>query len=129
MTYKIKKTEKQIAEMMVEGRTPEDIIRAVWGEVTGDEYRKRLKEVNGLMANQRFRQHFSSLIQGSAIPMYMKAVSKLVELIDNENPWVAMNAAREIANKFEQYVLPEENNNVVITLENAPLIGVPGTVE
>ena len=90
---------------------------------TGEKYNvtmvKRLllsKEMHDMRDNER------KLLAEIA---YDASVSRLMEQVNSENEWVAQNASRDLASRYQTLVMPEEEKTMEIRISGMPELGVP----
>lgn len=114
--------------MMAEGTKEDLIIAAVFGVTKEDnstEFFKKRKLLRNWVKEPAFSELYRETIRAIALPSYGRAFSRIDKQIDDENPWVAQNAARDILNRYNSAVMGDEERDLVIRIEGMPELGVP----
>ena len=72
-----------------------------------------------------FQEYYNSMVTEFRVHGYGKAIHKLADLVEDGNPWVAMQAANSLLNHTEKAVISNEENTVTVKIEGMPTLGVP----
>lgn len=105
-----KELTKKQTEMLValfEGSTVADVSRDFGVAVTTINRLKERKDAQ-LLQRDMVRKTFNSAA--------LKAAKKLIEQIDDQNPWVAQNASRAVLEYVHKYD-DQENQNVIVMFD------------
>lgn len=78
-----------------------------------------------LRKNPKFQEYYNSIVTEFRVHGYGKAMHKLVELVDDNNPWLALQAAVNVISKTEKLVTGDEENAVTVKIEGLPELGAP----
>lgn len=78
-----------------------------------------------LRKNPKFIEYYNSIVTEFRVHGYGKAMNKMVDLIDNDNPWLALQAAVNVVSKTEKIVTGDEENAVTVKIEGLPELGTP----
>lgn len=125
-------TRQQIVavEMQFNGHKIEDCVLAIFGKRPGDTgYATARKKIIGWNQEPKVQEQMAKLMNAMVYPAVMKAQNKLVTQIDDNNPWVAQGAAREVMNRFGSKVFGEEEKTLSIKIEGMPALGSPDDLE
>ena len=76
-----------------------------------------------------FKQLYRKILEGAGLRQYARAINVLENQMESKNEWLAQNAARDIANRFEKAVAGIENNKITVTLAGMPELGTPDNEE
>ena len=129
--FKLKKKHVTAARLLAEGFTPAEIASAVFNVTTpeGGVDKKKLESALSQVRKWRKEPEFISLYRDTlremTEPACGKAVQKITEQIDDENPWIAQNAAREVLTRFLPVVMGEDDKTITIKVEGMPELGTP----
>ena len=77
----------------------------------------------------RFEEYYNSMVTEFRVHGYGKAMHRLVDLVDNPNDWVAIQAANSVLNHTEKAVVSEKESQITVKIEGLPEIGVPALDE
>lgn len=105
---------KEIAEAL--GKSPECI--SAW--LKRPEVREKYAQLN-----DEYASDFRDALKGRSRRAYDKALGVMESQLDSENEWVKQNAARDILTRFQQAVVGDEANEVIVRFEGMPTIGEP----
>lgn len=76
-----------------------------------------------------FKQLYRQILEGAGLRQYARAINVLETQMESKNDWLAQNAARDLANRFEKAVAGIENNRITVTLAGMPELGTPDNEE
>lgn len=76
-----------------------------------------------------FKKLYQQILERAGMRQYAKAINVLETQMDSKNEWLAQNAARDIANRFEKAVAGIESNRITVTLAGLPELGTPDNEE
>lgn len=76
-----------------------------------------------------FKQLYRQILEGAGLRQYARAINVLETQMESKNDWLAQNAARDLANRFEKAVEGIENNRITVTLAGMPELGTPDNEE
>lgn len=122
-----------VCEYVFQGMTDPYIVEHVFNitkEKDGEKaYRNYRDKLWRLKKDPKFREYYNSMVTEYRVHGYGKAIHKLTDLIDDQNPWVAMQASNSVLSHTEKVVTGEDENTVTVKIEGAPVLGVPTTEE
>lgn len=87
------------------------------------------KKLAHLKKNPRFIEYYESMVTEFRVHGYGKALHKLTELVDADNPWVAIQASNSVLNHTERAVINEKENQITVKIEGLPALGTPESEE
>lgn len=122
----------QMCKLIALGNTYEEAITKMWGINRKDhptEFKRKQKIVKKWTQAPGWVECYRAMVKEQIFPAYGRAVSKITEQIDNDNPWVAQGAAREVLNRFGPTVMGEDDNQIVVRVEGMPTLGAPSVEE
>jgi len=82
-------------------------------------------KLRALKQNPKFQEYYNSMVTEFRVHNYGKAMHKLSDMIDDNNPWVAMQASNIVLNHTERAVVGKEESAVTVKIEGLPTLGVP----
>lgn len=114
-------------EAVFQGKSNEWIIENVFRGRKDDKasWKKARDAFNKTKASPRFEEYYNSMVTEFRVHNYGKAMSKISELVDSDNPWVALQAANSMVNHTEGAVVSPEENAVTVKIEGLPTLGEP----
>lgn len=125
-TFGLTAPQTQAARLLAEGKSDEEVMLAVFGgdgtEACARKNRKKLTEWKRM---DEFVKCFRAIVNESGMGLYGRAMGKMVEQLDNKNPWVAQTAAREILTRFTPSLMGTEDKTVNVRVEGMPQLGTP----
>ena len=91
---------------------------------------ERLNVTHATIRNWQLREdvneYYNEQLKQRAHRMFNKACSRLERQIDDDNPWIAQNAARDALNKYGGMVMGEDKQEIVVHIAGGmPDIGMP----
>lgn len=114
------------ADMMFRGATDEEIVMTIWPTTEKKQLNAKKTRLRNLRKDEIFQNYYKSLITEWTVHNVGKALKKLSEQIDHEQPWLANKAANDILQRVPKSMLGEEDENtVVVKVEGMPEIGSP----
>jgi len=133
--FRMNLLKQRTAKLIFDGVKSSEIVKLlfpVWNEDgTLNEAKKRSAEarVSQWCGEPEFQAYYRELVKREAIPRYSRAMSVFDRQLEDENPWVAQGAAREIVNQVKPMVLGEGAQEIVVRVEGAPELGEPDDEE
>lgn len=120
-----------VCEHTFQGKSEDYILRNDYNvkDPSSKEWKNARSRLYRLKNNPKFIEYFNSIVTEFRVHNYGKAANKLSELIDDVNPWVALQAANSMLNHTERAVISNEENAVTIKVEGMPTLGVPPSDE
>lgn len=118
----------EMCRLIALGNTYEEAIFKMWGiRRKSDEkgFKSKYRLVKKWTQHPGWVECYRAIVNEQVFPAYGRAVNKIAEQINNENPWVAQGAAREVLNRFSAAVMGDENKEVVVRIEGMPELGAP----
>jgi len=113
------------AEMMFQGHTNDDIIRAVWPKTKPSSFTYKRKMLRDLLKDETFMEYYRSIITEWTVHSTGPALKKLRSQLDSEKEWLANKAANDIINQSKMVITGADDNTVVVKLEGMPELGSP----
>lgn len=115
-----------VAEYMFRGFTDEEIIREIWpNKETPNQIRAAKQRLRNLRRDEKFQEFYRSLVTEWSIHHVGKALSKLSEQIDSDQPWLANKAANDVLLQSKQLTTGMDDGTVVVKVEGMPELGTP----
>ena len=87
------------------------------------------QQVSKWAQREDFKQLYRQILEGAGLRQYARAINVLETQMESKNDWLAQNAARDLANRFEKAVAGIENNRITVTLAGMPELGTPDNEE
>ena len=119
----------QAAQLLADGHLIQDVIVAIWG-VTRDSdraaYERARRKLAKWQADPAWQEQHKRALQASVAPLIGRAVKKIGDQIEHDNPWVAQGAAREALSRFGASAFGADDKSVTVRVEGMPTLGVPG---
>lgn len=122
------KTQALACSLMAEGYSENDIVIAIFGMTKEEDKEGFLKKralIRRWSKDPKFTELYKETIRAIAMPSYGKALRKMNEQVDHENPFVAQNAARDILTRYNSALFGEDKSDLVIRIEGMPDLGTP----
>ena len=115
-----------VAEMMFEGHSNDEIIKAVWPEAdTPSKKANKYKILKKLCKDEIFMEYYRSIISEWTIHNVGPALKKIRSQVDSDKEWLANKAANDIITQSKQIITGADDNTVVIKMEGMPELGCP----
>lgn len=126
--------EAQICRLEAEGNKMSDIILAVFGvrrteENKNREYRSACRKMQKAKSQPGYAEMYKEIVHEAAFAQHGYAMRKIIEQIDDENGWLAQNAAREVLNRTTPIIFGKEADSITVRIEGMPEIGTPDSEE
>lgn len=131
-TLGVTKQQLLVAQLLTEGRQPDQIaricfdVRAADG-VSVDE--KKVAKARALirkwMRDPKVQDAYRELLREFITPEFAHAVRRLAALIDDPNGWLAAQAARDLINRFYDAMMGTDDREIVVRIEGGLTLGVP----
>lgn len=91
---------------------------------------EKLNVTHATIRNWQLREdvneYYNEQLKNRAHRMFNKACARLERQIDDDNPWIAQNAARDALNKYSGMVMGEDKQEIVVHVSSGmPDIGMP----
>ena len=118
----------QAAQLMADGHKIKDIITAIFGvtyESDNAAWQRGRRKLAKWQDDPAWQAAYNCCVRRAVTPLVGRAVRKIDEQIDDDNPWIAQGAAREVLSRFGGSVLGEDDKSITIKVEGMPIIGVP----
>ena len=91
-----------------------------------EDLKKKTNKVRKLTQTKNFNDFYKSMINEWMIHNAGKALCKLSEQVDHDQPWLANKAANDILSKIPKSMLTDEDESTVkIVIVGAPDLGTP----
>lgn len=75
---------------------------------------------------EEVNEFYNEQLKSRAHRMFNKACTRIEKQIDDENPWIAQNAARDAMNKYGAMVMGEDHQQITVHISGGmPDIGMP----
>lgn len=114
------------AKHMFRGLSDEEIVHELWPDKTEkkqiEEGKRKLRK---LRKDEKFQEYYRSLITEWSIHHVGRALNKLSEQIDSNQPWLANKAANDILNQSKALTSGVDDGTVVVKVEGMPELGTP----
>lgn len=132
--FGLNKREAQICRLEAEGHKTADIILAVYGvqkteENKRKEYHYAYKKMLRAKQQPGYAEMYKEIVREAAFAQHGYAMRKIIEQIDDENGWLAQNAAREVLNRTTPIIFGKEADTITVKIEGMPEIGTPDNEE
>lgn len=129
--FRMGKKHALAARMLADGYTIHEIASALWnvanedGSVNKGKLRSAEEKLRLWRKRPEFAELYRDTLREMTEPACGKAVKKITEQVDDENPWIAQNAAREVLTRFLPMVMGEDDKTITIKVEGMPELGTP----
>ena len=129
--FRLKKKHVAAAQLLAEGFSTAEIAAAMFNVTTPDGGTDKKKLANALSQVRKWRREpefialYRDTLREMTEPACGRAVKKITEQVDDENPWIAQNAAREVLTRFLPIVMGEDDKTITIKVEGMPELGTP----
>lgn len=120
--------EIDVAQLVFQGKSNKEIAIEVLDADPGDrnDLLKKVKRIKRLIESDKFAEYYKSMIKEWTIHNVGRALNKLSDQIDHEQPWLANKAANDILQRVPKGMLmDEEENTITVKVEGMPELGVP----
>lgn len=127
------RTKCDLARYLIEGdfnkETMADLLfyTCAPGSIVRDPKRaKRAKgEITKMMKDPDFKEIYRQEMLSLAAPKYSRAMHKLEEQLDSNQPWLVNKAANDLINQYKAYVVGDDDKSLTIKVEGMPDLGTP----
>lgn len=129
--FRMKKKHMLAARMLADGHSMQAIASVLWNVTTpeGGTDKKKLASALSQLRTWRLQPEFKELyretLREMTEPACGRAVKRITEQIDDDNPWIAQNAAREALTRFLPIVMGEDDKTITVKIEGMPELGTP----
>jgi len=129
--FKMKRKRLMAARMLADGYSLTKIASVLWNVTKPDGNTDKGKLDSALVQLRKWRRmpEFTELyretLREMTEPACGKAMKRITEQVDDENPWIAQNAAREVLTRFLPIVMGEDDKTITIKVEGMPELGTP----
>jgi len=115
------------ADMMFRGYTDEEIVKALWPykEWTDKAVKAAKSRLRNLRKDEKFQEYYRSLVTEWSVHHVGRALNKLAEQVDSNQPWLANKAANDVILQSKNLITGLDDNTVVVKVEGMPELGVP----
>lgn len=117
-----------VAWKVFQGYSDEQIAIEVLNADKNDpkDFRRKKDRIRSLLQTKQFNEFYQSMIKEWMVHNAGKALCKLSQQVDHEQPWLANKAANDILNRIPKSMLTEEDESTIhIVVEGAPELGTP----
>ena len=116
-----------ICEAVFQGKSNDWIYKNIFFVKDGDDRARKnaSSQLSAAKRNPKFIEYYNSMVTEFRVHNYGKAMHKLSELVDDPNPWVAIQASNSMLNHTEKAVVGEEEKTITIKVEGMPALGTP----
>lgn len=115
-----------VAELMFRGYEDEQIIREVFpNKETPNQIRAAKQRLRNLRKDENFQEFYRSLIAEWSLHHVGKALKKLSEQIDSNQPWLANKAANDVLLQSKALTTGVDDGTVIVKVEGMPELGTP----
>lgn len=118
-------------QMLFQGKTDEEIIVKLFNADLKDkkDRRNKLEKLRRFMKSKRFEEYYKSMITEWTVHNTGRALNKLTEQLDHDQPWLANKAANDILQRVPKSMFAAEDENTIkVVVEGAPALGTPEDV-
>ena len=114
------------AEMMFRGLTDVEIVRELWPDADTDcKINAKRRRLRNLRADEKFQEYYRSLVTDWSVHHVGRALRKLSEQIDSNQPWLANKAANDVLLQSKALTAGIDDGTVVVKVEGMPELGTP----
>lgn len=130
-TYGVDKNRALACRMILERYPLDQIVTVVLkpfdenGKVDPEKMRVGKQKVKRWMREPKFQETYRAMVHEIAMPDVARALGRISDQIDNENPWLANKAANDTLGRFYNDLMGVDENTVTIKVEGMPEIGTP----
>lgn len=124
--YRMNGKQHIAASMEAQGKSDDEILLVCFGEaksaVEKNRQKRQLKKWRDL---DEYQDAYRKTVRAIAGSVYGKALAKICEQIDSDNPWVAQNAAREVLSRYGDILMGKEDKSITVKIDGMPTLGTP----
>lgn len=114
------------ADMMFRGYTDEEMVKELWPEKTQqNQIQAAKKRLRNLRRDEKFQEYYRSLVNEWSVHHVGRALKKLSEQIDSNQPWLANKAANDVLTQSKLMLTGTDDGTVVVRVEGMPELGTP----
>ena len=120
--------QQDAALYMFQGKSDEEITRELWfkfKEPAPNQLLNGKRKLQRLRKDPKFQEYYKSIVTEWSVRYVGKAMNKLGEQLDCDQPWLANKAANDVLNHAKKMVLGEDENTIHVHVEGMPEIGSP----
>ena len=115
-----------VADMMFRGYTDEEMVRELWPQKTEpNQIRAAKQRLRNLRRAEKFQEYYRTLVTEWSVHHVGRALRKLSEQIDSNQPWLANKAANDVLLQSKQMITGMDDGTVVVKVEGMPELGTP----
>ena len=86
----------------------------------------KVKRVKTLLKTDKFQAYYKSMITEWTVHNVGRALTKLTDQLDHDQPWLANKAANDILQRVPKSLFSDEDENTIkVVVEGAPVLGTP----
>lgn len=111
---------------MFRGYTDEEMVKELWPQKTEpNQIQAAKKRLRNLRRDEKFQEYYRTLVQEWSIHHVGKALKKLSDQIDSNQPWLANKAANDVLTQSKLMLTGADDGTVVVKVEGMPELGTP----
>lgn len=129
--FRMQKKHMTAARMIADGYSMHKIAAVLWDVTDGNgntdksKLNRALNNLRGWRRQPEFQAMYRETLLEMTEPICGRAIKRISEQVDDENPWIAQNASREVLTRFLPMVMGEDDKTVTIKVEGMPDMGSP----
>lgn len=114
------------ADMMFRGYTDEQMVRELWPQKeTDSQIRAAKQRLRNLRRDEKFQEYYRTLVTEWSVHHVGRALQKLSDQIDSNQPWLANKAANDVLLQSKQMMTGMDDGTLVVKVEGMPELGTP----
>ena len=115
-----------VADLMFRGFTDVEIVKEIWPEKTEKaQIYSATQRLKKLRHDEKFQEYYRSLVTEWSSHHVGRALNKLAEQIESDQPWLANKAANDVLQHSKQMISGMDDGTVVVKVEGMPELGTP----
>lgn len=131
LRFGLKRDQALACRMILERYSLDQIVTAIMkpynedGEIDPNKLSRGKEKLRRWMRDPKFQELYRSMIHEIAMPDVARALGKISDQIDDNNPWLANKAANDMLGRFYNDLMGVDENTVTVRVEGMPELGTP----
>lgn len=120
--------EIDVAQRVFQGKSNREIAIEILEADPSDknDFKRKMSKLKHLIESKKFMDYYKSMITEWTVHNVGRALTKLTEQVDHDQPWLANKAANDILQRAPKSLFTDEDENTIkVVVEGAPVLGTP----
>ena len=114
------------ADLMFRGFTDREIALELWpNKNDSKQVSASMQRLRRLRRDEKFQEYYRTLVTEWSVHHVGRALMKLTEQIDSDQPWLANKAANDVLTQSRQMITGMDDGTVIVKVEGMPELGEP----